>query len=96
MARETKAARNARIGDMLAEYNRMSTEIRKLEKDLKTLKPQIRELAADTYGDWVLSYGTPRTIMDQPRARELLTSQGIDVPETITEPPIQVNPRSRM
>lgn len=93
MARETKAQKARRVGDMLAEYNRLTEMVSKAQADIKALQPQIRELDAGAYGDWVLTFGTPRTIMDQQATRELLASLEHEVPMTKTQAPIQVNPK---
>ena len=90
MARETKAQKAARVAMLLAEYDEKSRALRKLERDVKALGDQVRDLDPGTYQDWVFSFGTPREILDQPAARELLTELGKDVPMMSTRPPLVI------
>lgn len=94
MARETKAQRAARLSDLLGEYDRLNKEKRKIESDLKTLKGQLDFVDPGTYGDWVLSFGTPRTIMDQPKVRDYFQANDLELPVMQTAPPISVNPKA--
>lgn len=93
MARETKTQRAARVGALLAMYDAKNRELRKLAKDVESLKAEISAEAPDTYGDWVLATGTPREILDQQEAKRLLTTAGIVVPTKVTEAPIVVRPK---
>jgi hypothetical protein len=95
MARETKAQRNSRVSALLADYDARSRELNKLMTIVKGLKEQVRELDSDTYGDWTLTYGTPRSIMDQAAARKRLTDAGIEIPMVDTQAPINVTPKVR-
>jgi hypothetical protein len=93
MARETKAAMNARVGALLADFDARNREVNKLKKIVEGLKLQIKELNAGTYGDWVLATGTPRELLDQQEAKRLLTEAGIPVPVKMTDAPIVVTPK---
>ena len=90
MPRETVKAKRARIAALLADYDARSRELRKLEKDVKSLAEQVRELAAGVYDDWSYAEGTPREILDQPAAKRLITELGKEVPMVMTRPPIVV------
>jgi len=90
MARETKAQRVARVSALLAEFDARTRERNKLDTIVRGLKEQVKEIDPGTYGDWVRAEGTPREIMDQPAARELLTANGLTVPVKMTDPPIVV------
>lgn len=92
MGRETIKARNARVGSLLAEFDSVNGQLRKLEKMAKDLKEQVREIEPGAYGEWVLSHGTPREILDQRAARELIKGLGAVVPTTMTEAPLVVRP----
>lgn len=95
MPRETKAAKNIRIGMLLADYDARSRELRKLAKTVDDLKEQIRaeDLAEGAYGDFTYAAGTPREILDQQEAKKLLTQRGIPVPTQMTQAPIVVKPK---
>lgn len=93
MARETKAQKAARIGALLAMYDAKNRELRKLAKDVESLKAEIAAEEPGTYGDWVLATGTPREILDQQEAKRLLTTAGIPTPTKVTEAPIVVRPK---
>lgn len=89
--RETKAQKTSRIAMLLAEYDETSRALRKLTKQADELKTEIREnVDPGTYGEWIVSTGTPREILDQPKARELLKASGIDVPTKMTDAPVIV------
>jgi hypothetical protein len=91
MARETKAARTTRISMLLADYDETSRALRKLAKRADELKEQIRkEVPAGTYGEWTRSEGTPREILDQSAAKNLLTAEGIPIPTKMTDAPVIV------
>jgi len=93
MARETKAARASRVGALLAMYDAKNRELRKLSKDVDSLKAEIAAEEPGTYGDWVLATGTPREILDQEQAKRLLVTAGIEVPTKTTNPPVVVRPK---
>jgi hypothetical protein len=93
MPRETKTARNARVSGLLADFDARNREINKLSKIRDGLKEQLKEIEPGTYGDWVLATGTPREVLDQRAARELLTQHGVPVPTKITDAPIVVTPK---
>jgi hypothetical protein len=90
MAKETAAQRKTRISMLLADYDARSRELRKLAKDVEALKDQVKEVAPGTYGDFVLSTGTPREILDQAAAKLTLTSNGLEIPTKMTDPPVIV------
>lgn len=90
MPRETLKAKRARIAALLADYDARSRELRKLEKDVKALAEQVREVTPGVYDDWQYNEGTAREILDQPAAKRLITELGKDVPMIMTRPPIVV------
>lgn len=90
--KETVAQRKTRIGMLLADYDARSREYRKLGKDVAALKEQIGEIDSGAYGDWILSRGTPREIMDQRAVKDDYTRRGETMPTTITNPSIVVAP----
>ena len=93
MARETKAQKAARVGLLLADYDAVSRDLRKLEKRAAELKAEIRDsVEPGTYGEWNYSEGTPREILDQPAARKLITEHGLEVPTVMTKPAVVVKP----
>lgn len=94
MPRETKTAMRQRVSALLADFDARNREINKLIKIRDGLKEQIKEIDPGEYGDWILATGTPREILDQRAARELLTSNGIEVPMRVTDAPIVVTPRA--
>jgi hypothetical protein len=93
MAKETAAQRKIRIGMLLADYDNQNRALLKLQKAVKDLKTQIKEIDPGTYGDWTLTTGTPREILDQRGAKDALTKAGIPIPMVMTDPPIVINPR---
>lgn len=92
MAKETAAQRKTRIGMLLADYDDKIRQQRKLAADIKALKAEIEKVPNGTYGDFIRSEGTPREILDQPKARDLLKLYGIDIPTVMTSAPIVVTP----
>jgi hypothetical protein len=94
MPRETKAQKSTRIGLLLADYDESSRALRKITKHVDELKAQIRDIDPGTYGDWVLSRGTPREILDQKALAVLLTENGMEAPKTVTQAPIVVTNRN--
>lgn len=95
MARETKAAKQVRIGMLLAEYDAANNDKLKAERRVEELKEQIKaeQLPEGPYGDWTLAYSNGRTILDQKTAKELLTQRKIPVPTKTTDPSIVVKPK---
>ncbi len=91
--KEGVRARAARINALLAQYDALNRDLNKLLAQVKPLKDEIHELSAGEYGDLVLSFGTPRTVLNQPEARRLLADNGIGIPMVTTKPPIVVNPK---
>lgn len=91
MAKETAAQRKARFARLLADYDARSRELRKAAKDVDDLKQQIRtEVPPGTYGEWTRGEGTPREILDQAEAKNLLTARGIPIPTKMTDAPVTV------
>jgi hypothetical protein len=90
MPRKTKI----QIGLILADYDAAIRDQRKAEKRAAELKAEIRELdlKEGAYGPMTFAYGTPREILDQPKARELLKAHDIEVPTTMTSAPLVVKP----
>jgi hypothetical protein len=90
MPRKTKT----QIGMMLADYDAAIRDQRKAEKRAAELKAEIRELNLKdgTYGTMTFALGTPREILDQPKAREVLKAAGIPIPTAFTTAPIVVKP----
>ena len=91
MARETIAQRNTRVGILLAAYDADSRQLRKLTKDVESMKEEIRKLEPGSYGEWQLSTGTPREIMDQQAVKRAYTERGETLPTKTTEAPINVS-----
>lgn len=94
MARETAAQKKSRISALLADYDARNRELAKLQTIVKGLKEQVRELSAGEYGEWRLAYNTPRQILDQAKARALLTGAGIEVPMVETQASVVVSHKS--
>ncbi len=93
MPRETKAAKNARVGALLADYDAVSRDLRKMEKRAEDLKAEIRAgVEPGTYGEWSYAEGTPREILNQPEAKRLLVKAGLTVPTVFTKPSVVVKP----
>jgi hypothetical protein len=90
MPRRTKA----QIGLILADYDAAIRDQRKAEKRATELKAEIRDLKLKdgTYGTMTYALGTPREILDQQRAKELLKGADIPVPTAMTTAPIVVKP----
>lgn len=94
MAKETAAQRRTRIAMLLADYDARSRELRKLAKAVDEMKAQIKEIDPGAYGDFTLSRGTPREILDQRAAKDALTKAGLPIPTTMTDAPIVVSPKA--
>lgn len=91
MPRETKAAKISRVSMMLAEYDETSRALRKLAKRADELKAEIRkDVEPGTYGEWIVSTGTPREILDQPAAKKALADRDIPIPTKMTDAPVIV------
>jgi hypothetical protein len=90
MPRRTKA----QIGLILADYDAAIRDQRKAEKRAAELKAEIRDMSLKdgTYGTMTYALGTPREILDQPKARELLKAAGVPVPTTMTTAPLVIKP----
>lgn len=92
--RETAAQRRTRISLLLGDYDARSKELRKLAKIVEGLKEQVKEIDPGVYGDWILSQGTPREILDQPTARTAMEAAGIPIPTKMTDAPVIVTPKA--
>lgn len=90
--KETIAQRKARVSLLLADYDARSREVRKLSKDVEAMKDQLKEIDPGAYGDWILSRGTPREIMDQKAVKDDYTRRGEIMPTKVTDAPIVVAP----
>lgn len=90
MPRMTKV----QIGMILADYDAAIRDQRKAEKRAAELKAEIRKLNLKdgAYGAMTFAYGTPREILDQPKAREVLKAAGLTVPTQMTSAPLVVKP----
>lgn len=89
--RETKAQKVSRVSLLLADYDEQSKALRKLSKRVDEMKAEIRkEIEPGTYGEWIVSTGTPREILDQLEAKNLLTGRGIPIPTKMTDAPVIV------
>lgn len=90
MPRMTKA----QIGYVLADLDATARDFRKTARHLDELKTQVRamDLKAGTYGEVTFAYGTPREILDQKAAKDLLTKLGKPIPTVMTESPLVVKP----
>lgn len=94
MPRETIKARNARVSALLAQYDAVNRDANKLDSIRKGLREQIRELDAGPYGEWTLSYGTPKEIVDGKALRSMITEMGLELPMTQSQPSIIVTPKT--
>lgn len=96
MPKETAAQKRTRISNLLADYDNRSRELRKLSNIVDGLKEQVREVldasGAGKFGDWTLTEGTPREILDQAEAKKRLTDRGVPVPMVLTRAPLIVKP----
>lgn len=90
MAKETAAARRTRIEGLLSHYDEASRQLRKLAKDVDSMKEQIKEIPPGTYGEWIRSAGTPREIMDQQAVKRDYEERGATLPTKTTDAPIVV------
>ena len=90
MARETAAQKRTRISMLLADYDARSRELRKLTKEVETLKAEVREVEPGTYGEWIRGTGTAREITDQQAVKEDYKARGVPMPTKMTEPPVTV------
>lgn len=90
MPRKTKA----QIGLILAELDATARDFRKTARRLDELKAEVRamDLTPGTFGEVTFAYGTPREILDQKAAKDLLTKLGKSIPTVMTEPPLVVKP----
>jgi hypothetical protein len=90
MPRKTKA----QIGAILADYDAAIRDQRKAEKRAAELKAEIRalNLKEGPYGEMTFANGTPREILNQAKAQELLKASGIPVPTQLTAAPLIVKP----
>jgi hypothetical protein len=91
--RETAAQKRTRIGMLLADYDAQNRALRKAQKDVESLKAQIKEIEPGTYGDWVRGEGTPREITDQEAVKMKYMEMGWTLPTKMTDPPITVTPK---
>lgn len=91
MTRETKAQKTARIAMLLADYDNQARTLRKLAKDVDSLKEQVREIPPGTYGEWTRGEGTPREILDQQAVKEDYARRGATLPTKVTEAPVTVS-----
>lgn len=90
-ARETKAQKTTRVGMLLADYDARSRELRKLTKEVDSLKAQVKEVDPGTYGDWIVSTGTPREILDQAAVKAGYAARGESLPTKTTDAPVIVS-----
>lgn len=88
--RETAAQKRNRIAMLLADYDARSRELRKLAKDVDSLKEQVKEIEPGTYDEWTVSTGTPREIMDQAAVKREYQDRGQVLPTKMTDAPIVV------
>jgi hypothetical protein len=88
--KETAAQKRSRIEMLLAEYDAKNRELNKLTASVKALKAQIKEIPVGTYNSATLGTGTPREMLNQREAKDLLTKAGIPIPMITTEAPITV------
>jgi hypothetical protein len=91
MPKETATQRKQRIADLLADYFHRSAELRKLARDVDSMKEQIREeVEPGTYGDYVRSAGTPREITDAEAVKRHFAEIGKPMPVKMTAAPVIV------
>jgi hypothetical protein len=80
---------------LLADFDAKNRELRKLSKDVETMKAQIKlEVPAGTYGDFVRSEGTPRQITDMDAVKMKYMELGLEIPTKMTDPPVIVTPKA--
>jgi hypothetical protein len=90
MARETKAQKAARIGALLADYDNVTRQLRKLERDQEALKEQVEEIEPGVYGEWERASGQPREIWDRDAIRADYNTRNKEIPTKPTKAPIVV------
>lgn len=90
MAKETAAQKRTRISLLLGDYDARSRELRKLTKEVETLKEQVREVEPGTYGDWVRGTGTAREILDIGAVKAAYKDRGDPLPTKMTEAPVTI------
>jgi hypothetical protein len=89
--KETATQRKTRFENLLADYFRRAAELRKLAKDVDSMKEQIREeVPVGTYGDYVRSAGTPREITDAEAVKRHYAEIGQPMPVKMTASPVIV------
>lgn len=93
--KETATQRRTRIGLLLGDYDARNRELRKLTKEVDTLKVQVKEIEPGTYGDWVVSRGAPREIVDQQAVKAGYAARGEALPTKTTDAPVTVTPKTR-
>lgn len=88
MPRKTKA----QIGMILADLDATARDFRKTARRLDELKAEVRamDLTPGRFGEVDFSYGTPREILDQKAAKDMLTKLGKPIPTVMTEAPLVV------
>ena len=93
VAKESAAARKIRFAMLLADYDARSRELRKITKEVETLKAQVKDIVPGTYGDFVLSHGTAREIVDQQAIKTAYAARGEQLPTKMTSAPVIVTPK---
>ncbi len=89
--RETKAQKTTRVSMLAADYDDKSRQLRKLIKEVDSLKKEIRETVdPGAYGEWIIGTGTPREMLDQEAAKNALTAAGIGIPTKMSAAPITI------
>lgn len=94
MPRETAAQKRSRLSALLGDYDARNRELNKLTTIVKGLKEQVREVEAGSYGDWNLTYGAGREMLNQSEAKKLLTEAGIEIPMIATQGSIIITPKA--
>ncbi len=93
MPRETKAQAALRVGTLCASFDAHRAELRKLEKIVKGEQEQIKAEAPGTYGDWIISRGSPREITDSAAVKAHYAEIGVELPTKMSDAPVIVSPR---
>ena len=92
MARETATQRKSRISALLADYDARNRELNKLTTIVKGLRAQVSEIDSGTYGEWALTRGAGREMLDQQAAKNKLTELGVEIPTFTTKGNLIVTP----
>lgn len=88
--RETIKQRNARWADLMAHYDDVMAQLRKLDAEAEALKAAVRDIEPGVYNGWERADGTPREVMDQRAVQADYEQRRVEVPKMKTRPPLIV------